>query len=127
MGGGVYASGIAGLSFLKKHIQTLQGKKIIVFFDGASPYDEEAFRQTVEHNMTGDLRDIPCFYCRGAWDLDGMSFTDRNLCKLLIKSVGKKKPEDCAVWEKALLEAGDQKCDWTSKALIEPIIEEIYR
>ena len=33
LGGGIYASSIAGLSFLKKNIGQLQGKKIIVFCD----------------------------------------------------------------------------------------------
>ena len=31
LGGGVYASGIAGLSFLKKNIGRLSDKKIVVF------------------------------------------------------------------------------------------------
>ena len=31
LGGGIYASGIAGLSFLKKNINKLTDKKIIVF------------------------------------------------------------------------------------------------
>ncbi len=35
--GGIYASGIAGLSFLKKHFRDLNGKKIAVFCVGASP------------------------------------------------------------------------------------------
>ena len=42
-----------------------------------------------------------------------MTFLDRKLCQMLIKSVKKKNPEDLAVWEKALLEAGNQKMDWT--------------
>lgn len=41
LGGGIYASGIAGLSFLKKNIKELQGKKILVFCVGASPYGEK--------------------------------------------------------------------------------------
>ena len=55
LGGGIYASGIAGLSFLKKNIGLLTGKKIILFCDGASPYEETAFRQIVEHNLKGPL------------------------------------------------------------------------
>ena len=42
LGGGVYASGIAGLQFLKKNIGQLTDKKIVVFAVGASPYDEKA-------------------------------------------------------------------------------------
>lgn len=67
LGGGIYASGIAGLSFLKKNINKLTDKKIIVFCCGASPYEENAFLQIKEHNMKDNLSDIPVFYCRGAW------------------------------------------------------------
>ena len=45
LGGGVYASGIAGLQFLKKNISSLSGRKIAVFAVGASPYDERAIQQ----------------------------------------------------------------------------------
>ena len=30
LGGGIYAGGIAGIAFLRKHIKDLQGKKIII-------------------------------------------------------------------------------------------------
>ena len=123
LGGGIYASGIAGLSFLKKNIGQLQGRKVIVFCDGASPYEEKAFQQIVAHNMKDSLAGLPCFYCRGSWDMDAMSILDRNLCKMLQKAVAKKKPEDCEVWEKALMEAGEQKHDWTDKSYLAPILE----
>ncbi len=127
LGGAIYASGIAGLSFLKKNIKKLAGKKIVVFCCGASPYEEKAIQQIREHNMKGDLSDIPLFYCRGAWDLDAMSFKDRTLCKLLRKSVEKKDPSEYELWEKALMEAGDDKCDWTDKKYLDPILECIKR
>lgn len=125
LGGGIYASGIAGLSFLRKNISQLKGKKVIIFCDGASPYEEAAFQQIVDHNLKGDLSELPCYYCRGAWDMEAMSFTDRNLCKMLQKAVAKKKPEDCEIWEKALMEAGNTKHDWTEKSYIKPILEAI--
>ena len=125
LGGGIYASGIAGLSFLKKNIAHLRGKKVIIFCDGASPYEETAFRQIVAHNLKDSLAGLPCFYCRGAWDPDAMSLADRTLCRMLQKAVAKKKPEDCAIWEKALLEAGDQKHDWTDRSYLAPVLEAI--
>ena len=125
LGGGIYASGIAGLSFLKKNIGKLTGKKIVVFCCGASPYDENALQQIKEHNLKGKLSDIPLFYCRGAWDMDAMSFKDRTLCSLLRKAVAKKDPSDYEIWEKALMTAGDSGCDWTDRKYIEPIIESI--
>ena len=60
--GGVYASGIAGLSFLKKNIDKLKKNKLAILCVGASPYDESAFAEIKAHNLTGDLRDIPLFY-----------------------------------------------------------------
>ena len=122
LGGGIYASGIAGLSFLKKNIKQLSNKKIIVFCCGASPYEESAFQQIKSFNMKDALTNIPLFYCRGSWDMDLMSFKDRTLCNMLRKAVSKKNPNDYEVWEKALIAAGNEKCDWTDKKYIKPII-----
>ena len=127
LGGGIYASGIAGLSFLKKHTHSLLGKKILVFCDGASPYDEKAYQEIVAHNMKDRLSGVPCFYCRGAWDMDAMSMIDRNLCRMLRKAVAKKDPKDYEAWEQALMAAGEEKCDWTDKRYIEPILAELKK
>lgn len=69
LGGGVYASGIAGLSFLKKHIEDLWDKKLIAFFVGALPYEESNFRQMVSRNMKDQLSLIPSFTAEahGIW------------------------------------------------------------
>lgn len=125
LGGGIYASGVAGLDFLKKNIDQLSDKKIIVFCDGASPYEEKAFEEIRKHNMKGKLQDIPFYYCRGAWDMGAMTLVDRNLCKMLRKAVAKKDPADYEVWENALMAAGENKCDWTDKSYLNPIIEEL--
>lgn len=122
LGGGIYASGIAGLSFLKKNIEALKSKKIVVFCVGASPYDEKDFLEVVHRNMKDQLCDIPCYYCRGAWDMDRMTVIDRNLCKMLRKAVDKKTSDELENWEKALVAAGDGSCDWTDKEYLEPIL-----
>ncbi len=121
LGGGVYASGIAGLSFLKKNIEALNGKKIIVFCVGASPYDESSFQEVVSRNMKDKLSDLPCFYCRGIWDLTSMTFIDRNLCKMLQKAVAKKPPNELENWEKALVAANGRYCDGTDQTDLDPI------
>lgn len=125
LGGGIYASGIAGLGFLKKNYSKLSGKRIIVFCVGASPYDEEALSAVRERNLGGELSDIPCFYCRGAWDMNAMNAVGRGLCKMLRKAVSKKDPSEYQVWvwERALMAAGDDPCDWTDKKYIEPILD----
>ena len=123
LGGGIYASGIAGLSFLKKNIGKLAGKKVIVFCCGASPYEQKAFDAIVKYNFKDALEGIPCFYCRGAFSMRDMTFKDRTLCRLLRKVVAKKKPEEYEPWEKGLMEVKeDEKGDWTDISYIEPII-----
>ena len=126
-GGGVYATGIAGLNFLKKNMACLNNKKVIVFCDGASPYDEKALLEIKKRNMNGALSNVPLFYCRGGWDMQSMSFVDRSLCKMLRKSVAKKDPSEYEIWESALMAAGEEKCDWTDKKYLLPILEEIQR
>lgn len=66
--GGIYASGIAGLSFLKKNINRLKDKKIAILCVGASPYDAAAFHEMKEHNLKDSLKGIPLFYGRGEWN-----------------------------------------------------------
>ncbi|MBP5605359.1 MAG: flavodoxin [Ruminiclostridium sp.] len=124
-GGGIYAMGIAGLSFLRKNIDKLSGKKIAVYFTCASPYDEDAIEQVKAFNMKDTLSGIPVFFCRGTFDLASMSFGDRTLCRMLMSSVRKKDPADLAVWERALVEAGEDKNDWTDKKYIGPIVDYI--
>ncbi len=122
LGGGVYASGIAGFSFLKNNIDSLADKRILVFCVGASPYDETAVEQVKKLHFKDRLSEIPLVYCRGAWDEDAMTFKDRTLCKMLQKAVGKKDPSTYEIWERALMCAVGQKRDWTDKRYLEPVI-----
>lgn len=125
LGGGVYASGIAGLHFLKKNIEQLADKQITVFAVGASPYDEKAIMQIREIHFKDALCNVPLFYCRGAWDEEKMKFGDRTLCRMLQKAVAKQNPEEYEPWQKALMCAVGQKCDWTDKTYLEPLLKYI--
>ena len=122
LGGGVYASGILGLSFLKKNIAKISDKRIAVFCAGASPYDEKAINQVKELHFKDALKDIPLFYCRGAWNETSMSFGDRTLCKMLQKAVAKQDPSTYEPWQAALMSAIGENCDWTDKKYLEPLL-----
>ena len=123
--GAVYASGISGINVLKKNWDRLKDKKTAVFCVGASPYDEKAVREVKDHNLKGELKDVPMFYGRGAWDEERMTFKDRTLCRLLQKMVAKQGAEECEPWMKALLSAAGKKCDWTDRKYLRPICEYI--
>lgn len=127
LGGGVYASGIAGLSFLKKNIGKLKDKKIAVFCVGASPYDEKAIEQIRKLHFKDSLSDIPLYYCRGAWDEDAMSLKDRTLCRLLQKSLAKQDPATYEPWQEALMSAaGQKKCDWTDRQYLNDLLTYLH-
>lgn len=121
--GGVYASGVAGLSFLKKNIASLQGKKLAVFAVGASPYDEKALNQSRQMHFQGAMEKVPLFYGRGMWDFAAMSLPHKALCSLLKKAVAKQKQEEYEPWQEALMSAGDEKCDWTDESYLEPLMK----
>lgn len=121
--GGIYASGVAGLSFLKKNIGSLKDRKIAILCVGASPYDDNAFAALKQHNLTGDLQEIPLFYGRGAWDESKMKLPDRIMCKMLQKSVAKKDPDTLEPWMKALMCAAGQTCDWTDRKYLSPLLD----
>lgn len=125
LGGGVYASSITGISFLKKNISALKGKKIYVFCCGAAPYDQDIVDSIVRKNLKDDLADIPLYYYQGMWDLEGMNFGDKAMCKMYVKMLAKKDPATMKPWEKPFIEAKDKKCDWTDKKFIAPLIERI--
>lgn len=123
-GGGVYASGIAGINVLRKNIEKIRDKKIICYCCAASPYDEKFFSELVKQNLKDGLEGLPCFYCRGTFDLQGMSFADKTLCKMLRKAVAKKSPDEYEVWEAALMSVGEnEKGDWTDRSYIDPILK----
>lgn len=121
--GGIYASGIAGLKFLKKNIGSLRGKKIAIFCVGASPYDENAFEELKRHNLKNGLENIPIFYGRGQWNLAQMTFADRLLCTMLQKSIAKKDPSTYEPWMAGLMSAAGRNGDWTDKKYLEPLLK----
>ena len=122
LGGGVYASCIARLSFLKKNAGNLSGKKLAVFAVGASPYDEKVIQQIRDFHFKDALSDIPLFYCRGAMDEDKLTFTHRTLCRMLQKAVAKQNPAERDPLQAALFSSAGQKSDWTDKTYLEPLL-----
>ena len=125
--GAIYASGINGLSFLKKNFNFLKDKNIAIFCVGASPYDEKMFNEIKSHNLKDLLENIPVFYGRGAWDEAKMNFIDRKLCTILQKVIINKDPSTYEQWETALVETIGKTCDWTDKKYLLPLIETINK
>ncbi|MDR1002127.1 MAG: flavodoxin domain-containing protein [Oscillospiraceae bacterium] len=123
LGGGIYASGISGLSFLRKNMDELAGKRLAVFCVGGSPFEQAAFEEMYAHNFKGNLSGVKCFYCRGAFDMEVMNFADKTLCKMLKKTLEKKDPATYEPSQAALIAVIGQNGDWTDKEYLQPLIE----
>lgn len=120
--GGIYASHIAGIKYLKKHLDSLKNKTLAIFAVGASPYDENTFETIKAQHLKKIPLDIPMFYGRGAYDESVMSFKDRTLCRLLKKSLRKKDPATLEPWMEAFFEADGKACDWVDISYLNPLI-----
>ena len=123
LGGGVYAGGIAGISFIKRNYEKLKDKKIIVFTVGASPFEEKNINELRNSFLKGDMAKIPLFYCRGAWNEELMSKGDRILCSMLKKAVAKKDPSMFESWEAALMQTIGTTADWTDREYLMPVVK----
>ncbi len=121
--GGVYASGIAGISFLKRNAGRLTRQRIAVLCVGASPEDAAALRALRERNLKSVPEGTALFYARGAWNERRMTLRDKALCRMLQKAVAKRPPDTLEPWMRALLEATGKPCDWTDKAYLQPLTE----
>lgn len=120
--GGIYASGLPGLTLLRKRCPDLDPGKLAVLCVGASPFDERALDELRKRCLPKGWEAVPLFYGRGAWDEDKMTWTDRALCGLLQKAVAKKSPEALEPWMEALLSARGQAHDWTDPRYLEPLL-----
>ena len=119
----IYSHGWGSDRNLYLTTKVLKDKKLVVFAVGASPFDEKAMNALKLHNFKNEIASIPCFYCRGAWNEDAMTFKDKTLCNMLKMAVSKKDPSTYEPWEGALMEAIGSNFDWTDKGNLMPILE----
>ena len=88
-GGGLYASGINGIDFIKQNFAALQKKNLVVWATGLCPGRPSELQQVWKYNFTDDmLEKIHTFYLRGGFDYQKLSRAHKimmNALKLKIK------------------------------------------
>lgn len=123
-GGGLYASGINGLSLIRDNMDKLSGKKLIVFAVGATPVRPEIYEEVKKMNLPDDrFGSVRFFMLRGGFDYGRLGFADKMLMNLLrIKLKSRKNP---TADERGMLAAYSRPMDFTSEKALEPIIKAI--
>ncbi|WP_270566157.1 flavodoxin domain-containing protein [Clostridium beijerinckii] len=122
-GGSLYAVGIIGVGLIKKNINKLKDKRLVVFATGASPLRDNVINEVVNKNFTVDEQKyIKFFYLRGGFNYNKLSYFDKFLMTLLKLKIKNKKQEDLSADEKGMLAIYDKPVDFTDKKNIGKII-----
>lgn len=123
-GGGLYASGIAGVSTITKNYDVLKDKKIVVFTVGlASTDNEEIFIPIIEKNFPKAMQaNIKFFHFRGGIDYDKLGFIHKSMMTMLKIVISKKSSEELSDDDRELLDTYGGKVDFTDKSAIEPLL-----
>jgi menaquinone-dependent protoporphyrinogen IX oxidase len=126
-GGGLYAVGIHGLKEFCENYP-LDGKKLVVFATGVSPWSDEVVRVVREANLDhGFLAQASFYYFRGGFDFRRLPAADRFLMRLLKLKItlrkvrGKNLTDD----EKGMLAVFDHAVDFTRQTPLRPLIQEL--
>ncbi len=123
-GGGLYASGIAGISIITKNYEILKGKKIIVFTVGLASTDkEEVFLPIIEKNFSKEMREnIRFFHLRGGIDYNKLGIIHKSMMAMLKNSISKKSPEELSDDDREFLATYGKKVDFTDKKTIASLL-----
>lgn len=125
-GGGLYAGGINGVGKIKRNLTKLEGKKVIIFVSGASPWSEKVLNEIRNKNFTPEQQQkIKFFYLRGGFDLTKLGFFDRFLMKLLKMKIMSKKKKGIPLDgdETGMLNAMENPVDFTKKENINELVD----
>ena len=124
-GGGLYASGISGASFIKKNYNKLKDKNIMIFTVGLSdPKVKENFERIKYKNFNEYMiKNITFFNLRGSIDYKRLSKIHSIMMEMLKRTITKKDAKDITDEEMLLLKTYGYKVDFIDRNAITPIIE----
>lgn len=126
-GGGLYASGISGISLITKNFDIIKDKKIIVYTVGLASTDKkEVFAPIIEKNFPKEIIDnIKFFHFRGGIDYKKLSLVHKAMMAMLKKVVSKKPEDKLTDDDKELLATYGDKVDFTDRSAIVPLVNYI--
>lgn len=121
-GGSLVAVGINGIGFLKRNLDRLRDKKIVVFATGASPVRKEVVDEVINMNFSEDQKKkIKFFYLRGGFDFNKLDLLNKFLMLLLKVKLLLKKEKTAD--DRGMLSAYSHPFDATKKENIKELID----
>lgn len=93
-GSHVHAVGIEGISLIKRNLEKLRGKRLIIFATGAAPSDEARLKKVRDMNLTIQQQaNIKFFYLRGGFNYAALPFIDKMLMTFYKMSLIRKRKQ----------------------------------
>lgn len=123
-GGGLYASGINGISIITKNFPSIKDKNLIVFTVGLGDTKEkEIFKPIIEKNCSTEIQTkVKFFHFRGGINYKKLNFLHKIMMAMLKTMVAKKKPEEMTDGDQKMLDTYGDQIDFTDKNTIVPLI-----
>ena len=124
-GGGLYASGINGVSLITKNFEKLRVKKLIVFTVGlASTEDTSIFEPIINKNFKKEMQpSVQFFHLRGGIDYTKLNLIHKTMMAMLKKTVIKKGESNLTDEDQLLLSTYGDQIDFTDQSTIQPILD----
>ncbi len=125
VGGGLYAGGMLGASFLKRNFAAIADKRIIVFSVGASFANEKNIAAIKARLLAPEMLSRVSFYhLRGALDYHAMKPLDRFAMRLLVSMIRRKPESERDEEEKGIVATYGKSVTFLNRDSIAPIVRE---
>jgi hypothetical protein len=121
-GGCLHAVGISGIGLIKRNLDALGARPILVFGVGASPWKEGIIGELEERNFTQDERSkIKLFYLRGGFDFEKLG----PLLKLMMIffRIGLGLKRERTIEEEGMLAAYQRPVDFSRRESIAELVD----
>ena len=122
-GGGMHIGKINDIKLIKKNLDKLAGKKVIVYGVGIAKATHRRYEEYEDKNFNSKQRSaLKFFYFQGGLNIEKLPKRDKMMMKMMTKMMGKKDPETLNEEERDLLQACVTPVDYTDQKAIESLI-----
>lgn len=127
-GGAVYAGGVLGSNFIRKNLDVLGEKNLVVFTCALSdPANEKNTRNIRDHlrkSLTEPVMDhVKIFHLRGAINYKKLGMVHRIMMAMMHRSVVKKDPESMTQEDREMLVTYGKSANFMDKDSVQPIVD----
>lgn len=129
VGGGVYFGKLSVLSFLKRHMDAMAGKKVFCFGVGLGAKEKGLAEAFIQNVFTDALQKVDFFYVLGALNPSGLRGKERIVYKLMSAHLQNKDPQTLSQLQRALAHTTKTRepLDLCDKKYIMPLVERVMQ